>query len=241
MARLRRVAYAGGVGPVMSSTARVAICLWVMLWSVGPAWAAEPGRPITGEAKQAFLQAWGQRLRAMRSLHMAFTQVKHLRQLRQPLEAAGELWLKGETLLYVLKDAAGATELAMRLEPETVRMYYPQLQTLEVFDLGRGQAAGSMMPFLSRDPAAFLRDYDSTLLVDAGRHILTLVPKDAAAPLAELRLQLEDFRLRRFEQVDKRGNRLVMQVTTFEPNLALSNAQLELHVPAGTNVTHPLR
>jgi outer membrane lipoprotein-sorting protein len=220
---------------------RVAVCLWVMLWVTGLAGAAEAGRPVSGEAKQAFLQAWGERLRAMQSLHMTFTQVKHLRQLRQPLRAAGELWLRGETLLYVLKDTAGATELAMRLEPGRVRMYYPQLQTLEVFDLGTGRAPVSMVPFLTRDPDALLRDYDSTLVVEAGFHILTLVPKDAASPLAELRFRLEDFRLRAFQQVEKSGNRLVMHITTFEPNLAISDAQLELHVPEGTNVTRPLR
>lgn len=240
MGVLRRGGHTGVVGHAVRYTVLVVVCIGMLLWSAGSARAAEVGRPVSGDAKQAFLQAWGERLRAMRSLHMTFTQVKHLRQLRQPLEAAGELWLKGETLLYVLKDAAGVTELAMRMEPGKVQMYYPQLQALEVLDLGTGQAPVSVMPFLTREPAALLRDYDSTLVVEAGRHLLTLVPQDAASPLAELRLTLEDFRLRKFEQLETNGNRLVMHITAFEPNLAIGDAQLDLHVPEGTTVTRPL-
>jgi hypothetical protein len=76
--------------------------------------AADLGSPVTGEAHTAFLAMWSERLRSMRSLHMVFRQEKHLRVLRQPLVAQGELWLKGKTLLYVLTNTAGAAELMAR-------------------------------------------------------------------------------------------------------------------------------
>ena len=82
-----------------------------------------------------FLTTWGERLRRMRSLHMVFTQEKHLSMLRQPLATQGELWLKGETLLYVLTNTAGEKELTVRLDKHTVQTYYPLLNTLEVIDL----------------------------------------------------------------------------------------------------------
>ena len=43
-------------------------------------------------SETVFLTTWGERLRSMHSLHMVFTQEKHLRLLRQALVAQGELW-----------------------------------------------------------------------------------------------------------------------------------------------------
>lgn len=223
------------------STIRVVILLGLSLGVAGLPAASEVGRQVTGVAKETFVQTWSERLQALQSLHMVFTQVKHLRQLRQPLRASGELWLKGETLLYTLQDAAGETELAMRLEPGGAKMYYPQLQTLEVFDFDAAQAPDAMMPFLTREPAALLRHYDSTLFTASGLYTLILVPKDPASLLAELRFTLEDFRPREFQQVEKSGNRLVMHISTFAPNVEVSVTQLELHVPEGTSVTRPVQ
>ena len=86
---------------------RLDVLLVLVVFLVSTACAEDLGNPVTGEAKTAFLTTWGERLRRMRSLHMVFTQEKHLRLLRQALMAQGELWLKGETLLYVLTNTAG--------------------------------------------------------------------------------------------------------------------------------------
>ena len=86
---------------------RLGILLGLAVFLVSTACAEDLGNPVTGEAKTAFLTTWGERLRGMRSLHMVFTQEKHLRLLRQALVAQGELWLQGETLLYVLTNTAG--------------------------------------------------------------------------------------------------------------------------------------
>src|SRR5262247_2792434 len=114
---------------------RLGILLVLTVFLISIACAEDLGSPITGEAKSAFLTTWGERLRSMRSLHMLFTQEKHLRMLRQALVAQGELWLQGETLLYVLTNTAGEKELIVRLDKQTVKTYYPLLHTLEVIDL----------------------------------------------------------------------------------------------------------
>ena len=113
---------------------RLGILLVLAVFLVSTVGAEDLGNPITGEAKTAFLTTWGERLRGMRSLHMVFTQEKHLRLLRQALVAQGELWLKGETLLYVLTNTAGEKELTVRLDKQTLKTYYPLLNTLEVID-----------------------------------------------------------------------------------------------------------
>ena len=204
-------------------------------------WGQEADQPLTGEAKAAFLQAWSERLQAMQSLHMVFTQEKHLRLLRQPLVAQGELWLKGDTLLYVLKNTAGDTELAVRLDPQTVRMHYPLLHTLEVIELRNAQTPALPLPFLNRDPTALTQAYDVNLFVAAERYTLVMVPRDAKAPLAEIRLILQDFQPQMFTQVEKNGTRLTMHIAAFTVNPDIRAAQLELQVPAGTQVTYPLR
>jgi outer membrane lipoprotein-sorting protein len=189
----------------------------------------------------AFLTTWGERLRGMRSLHMVFTQEKRLRLLRQALVAQGELWLKGETLLYVLTNTAGEKELIVRLDKQTVKTYYPLLNTLEVIDL---QATGTLpqsLSFWQADPEALARDYTIDLFETNGLHTLRLVPKDAKVALQEMRLVLRDFQPQELVQIDRSDTRIRMHITTFTMNPEISEAQLDLHVPAGTKVTHPLQ
>ena len=59
--------------------------------------------------------------------------------------------------------------------------------------------------------------------------------------LQELRLVLRDFQPQELMQVEKNGTRMHMHITTFTMNPEISEAQLDLHVPAGTRVTHPLQ
>jgi outer membrane lipoprotein-sorting protein len=198
-------------------------------------------RPVTGEAKAAFLQTWNERLQAMHSLHMVFTQEKHLRLVRRPLISQGELWLKGEVLRYVLKNTAGETELELRLDPQSVKTYYPQLRTLEVIELRAAQALSLPMPFLSRGPAALQQEYDTELFMASERYTLRLVPRNANSPVAEMRLILQNFQPQEFAQAEKNGNRLIMRIAAFTLNTEISEAQLALHVPEGTKVTHPLQ
>jgi outer membrane lipoprotein-sorting protein len=70
---------------------------------------------------------------------------------------------------------------------------------------------------------------------------LRLVPKDAKVPLQEMRIVLRDFQPQELVQIEKSGTRILMHITTFTINPEISEAQLDLHVPAGTKVTHPLK
>lgn len=196
--------------------------------------------PVTGAAKAAFLQTWSERLQAMRSLHMVFTQEKRLQLLRQPLISQGELWLKGDTLRYVVKNTAGDIELELRLDSQTVKTYYPLTQTLEVIDLRTTQAPLPSIPFPGHDPTTLAKEYASELSAVLERYTLRLTPHNPNAPLAEIRLILKDFLPQEFLQVDKNGNRTLMRISTFTPNPEISDAQLELHIPPGTKVTYPL-
>ena len=144
---------------------RLGVLLGLAVFLVSTACAEDLGNPVTGEAKTAFLTTWSERLRSMRSLHMIFTQEKHLRLLRQALVAQGELWLKGETLLYVLTNTAGDKELTVRLDKQTVRTHYPLLHTLEVIDLR------PRVPYRSPSPSGRLiqRHWPGTMRLTSGK------------------------------------------------------------------------
>src|SRR5947209_16773326 len=177
---------------------RVGVLVVLALFLVTTACAEDLGNPVTGEAKTAFLTTWSEHLRSMRSLHMLFRQEKSLRVLRQALVAQGELWLKGETLLYVLRNPAGETELMVHLDKQTVQTYYPLLHTLEVIDLQTTGAFPQVLPFWYPEPEALSRDYEVELFLDAtGLYTLRLVPKDACMPLQEMRLGLREFQPRK--------------------------------------------
>jgi outer membrane lipoprotein-sorting protein len=220
---------------------RLGVLLGLAVFLVSIACAEDLGSPVTGEAKTAFLTAWGERLRSMRALHMVFTQEKHLQMLRQALVAQGELWLKGETLLYVLTNTAGEKELTVRLDKQTIRTYYPRLNILEVIDLRATGTLPQSFPFWQTDPEALTRDYEVELFQTAELHTLRLVPKDAKVSLQEMRLVLRDFQPQGLVQVEKNSTRIRMHITTFTMNPEISEAQLELNVPAGAKVTHPLQ
>jgi outer membrane lipoprotein-sorting protein len=173
---------------------------------------------------------------------MTFRQEKHLRVLRQPLRAQGELWLKGDTLLYVLTNTAGATELMVRLDKQAVQTYYPLLQTLEVVALHSTKVLPPALPFWTSEPEALTRDYEADLFLDpTGLHTLRLVPRNASAPVQEIRLVLRDFQPQAFVQVEKNGTHVHLHILTFTINPEVSEAQLALPVPAGTKVVHPLQ
>ena len=221
---------------------RVGVLVVLALFFVSTACAEDLGSAITGEAKTAFLTTWSGHLRSMRSLYMLFRQEKHLRVLRQALVAQGELWLKEETLLYVLKNPAGETELMVHLDKQTVQTYYPLLNTLEVVELQTTGTLPHALPFWYPEPEALTRDYEVELFLDAtGLYTLRLVPKDARVLLQETRLVLRDFQPQEVVQVGKNGTRVSMHISTFTMNPEVSEAQLALHVPAGTKVVHPLK
>ena len=221
---------------------RIGIVVVLVVCLVSTACADDLGSPVTGEVNTAFLTTWSAHLRSMRSLHMVFRQEKHLRVLRQALVAQGELWLKGETLRYVLTNSAGETELVVRLDKQTVQTYYPLLNTLEVVDLQTTGTLPQALPFWSPEPEALTRDYEVELFLDAtGLYTLRLVPRDARVPLQEMRLALRDFQPQEVVQVGKNGTRVRLHITTFTMNSEVSEAQLALQVPAGTKVVHPLK
>lgn len=223
---------------------RLILCLILVGWSVVSAQVSpqeDLDQALTGDAKTAFLATWHQRLHTMQALHLVFTQEKHLAVLRRPLTAQGELWLRGNTLRYVLTNTAGARELELRMDSQAIRAYYPLLHTLEVIDVGAAGTPPIAMPFMQGDAATLERDYDTTVVRQGERYTVRLIPRDAQAPWRELRMTLQDFLPQELWQIDRSGSRVHMHITVFTINPEISEAQLALEVPPDTRITYPLR
>lgn len=219
---------------------------WLILWFLLCGWSVltaqeEPEQVLSGEARAAFLATWNTRLQAMQTLHMAFTQEKHLSVLRRPLIAQGELWLRDNILRYVVTNPAGNKELDLRMDQTSIRTYYPLLQTLEVIDFRTTGAPPIAMPFMHGDAAALERDYDTSVLRQGEQYTVHLIPHNQQAPWRELRMTLQDFLPRKLVQIDRSGTRVVMYITAFDINADISEAQLTLTVPAETKITYPFR
>lgn len=218
----------------------VTLLLLCALWPE-PVTAQATGRPVEGEAKTAFLKAWGERLHNMRALHMVFTQEKHLRLLRQPLISQGELWLKDKTLYYVLKNTDGIVELQLHADERTVKTYYPLLKTLEVISLSTTQPLPLEVPFLAQDVEALEQTHNIEVFATDAQYTLRLTPRRSDSPVRDIHLILKDFQPLHFSQTEKNGNRLEMHITTFIPDLDLADSQLELHVPTDVTIIYPLQ
>ncbi len=127
------------------------------------------------------------------------------------------------------------------LDSHTVKTYYPFLRTLEAIELTTTQSLPLSIPFLGRDTEALAKTYQIEVFASAGLYTVHLTPHDPTSPVRDMRLTLKDFQPQRFSQSEKNGNRLDMHIAAFAPNLAIDASQLELHIPEGTTIIHPLK
>jgi outer membrane lipoprotein-sorting protein len=226
---------------LLTSLVRHGGALAVVLVLLGATPESEQGQRVSGEAQQRFLATWSQRMHALQSLHMVFTQEKQLRFLRKPLTAQGELWLKDQIVHYRLRNPAGDIEQELHMDSTTLRLYYPQLHTLEIIDLQSAPSTSLPLPFLSPAPQVLAQDYDIALFATTATHTLRLRPKASTSPVQELCIVLKDFVPQAFQRLEKNGTRVLMSITTFTLNPPVQDAVLRLDIPPGTTVTYPLR
>ena len=204
---------------------------------------ADGGAPAaTPQELDRFLAAWAEAMKDLKTLELRFHQEKKLKILRRPLLSRG-------TILFSMADKKiRCTVLGPDDKPEsdlvagegTVRILYPGLKKLEIYDLGTGAAAPMAFPGIGGDVGALQRDYTMRLERTGSGDRLTLVPRDAASPIRELRLVLKDFAVKELYQADATGGSVRLTVDEFHKNPALAPGRLDLAVPPGTEEVRPL-
>lgn len=187
------------------------------------------------------LAAWGEKFKDTRSLEVRFRQEKRLKILRRPLISQGLIRLSEGNLLCILKNAQDEAESTLSIRQGTLKILYPRLQRLEVYELGAEQRAPALsFPVFGSNPEALKRDFDLKLERAGGRDRLTLSPKDPKAPVGSMTLVLEDLEVVEVEQQDKNGDLTKMEIQKFIRNPKLEAKDLELEIPPGTREVHPL-
>jgi len=194
----------------------------------------------------SFLDAWAEKAKGVRSLSLRFRQEKKLRILRRPKISEGELLYAGEQLWVRMRGRTGDVESELLLKDGELRILYPRLKRLEVLDVGEGKSGkgfgvGTSIPFFAGDPREAKRDYEVTLERRKESDFLTLTPRAENARVKRLELELVDFEVRRYRQLEKNGDEMHFEVLSVEINPEVPEGSFELKVPRGTRIVRPGR
>jgi outer membrane lipoprotein-sorting protein len=190
----------------------------------------------------AFLKTWAERMRGVRSLEVTFTQTMRLKILRKPQVSRGRVLLKEKRLLMVVTNPLGEreTELAVDVEKGEVRLHYPKLRRLEVFEIGKGGPPSTPFPFFGGDVEKLPETYRVSLAPGEKRPTLVLVPRDPASSAGETRLTFDDDHLvASVRQTTAKGDVAEIEIEKFKLNPEVKDEDVELRVPEGTTVTRP--
>jgi outer membrane lipoprotein-sorting protein len=187
-----------------------------------------------------FLADWSKHSGELKTLEIQFRQEKRLKLLRKPLVSSGTVRLAGGKLECVVRDKSGKTDSVLFVEKNSMRILYPRLKRLEIYDLASTSAPAMAFPIFGSDPAKLKRDYDIQLAEDGERRKLTLTPRDKDAPVGAMTLIFKDLEIQEVEQTDRRGDRVRMIIERFDRNPEMDASKLELEIPPGTKTERPL-
>lgn len=218
----------------------VVVALGVPVWGQGkPAPSATPvAREAPSAEVKAFLAEWTQAMAGVKTLRVVFKQTKRLRILRKPLVREGETLLKGRRVLMITRGKDGTPETELLVTPNEARLYHPRLKRLEVFPIAPGSAPPTPFPLFGSDLKDLPRRYRLRLEVHAekGERTLILIPRDPKSSLSETRMRFRGTRILRVSQKNRRGDRVVIDVTRFERNVKIERT-LELKIAPGTKIS----
>lgn len=202
------------------------------------------GRPSgAAEAElDRFLDEWTRRMEDLRALEVRFRQEKRLKVLRRPLVSSGTILisLPDRLLRCTVRDGEGKVETEVLAAEGVVRIVYPAFRRIEVYPTGTAAAPPVSFPGLWGDVAALKRDYRMELERAADEDRLTLVPRNPDSPARELRLVLERYVVKRFEQTDRSGDSVQLTIEEWRKNPPLEPGDLRPLFPPDFEEVRPL-
>ena len=141
----------------------------------------------------------------------------------------------------------GTVQSHLLMRDGELRILYPELKRLETLKLGSGDGetrreAGMAIPFLTGDWESAERDYEIVLGSDTStggkgsgrRVVLELKPRDPSSPVKRLRMVMVDDQMREYSQEEKKGNKVHMEILSWEENHEIPPERFRMEVPAGT-------
>ena len=169
-----------------------------------------------------------------------FTQEKITPLLRDPIESSGTIRVAGGVARWDTLEPYPSTMLISEGE---LRLYYPQQQTLEVYDLGERLDAMAASPIPDLE---LLRESFSLESVERGNEAVSmlLLPREEELQenVSEVRVTIDPSRgvLTGIEITDPDGDLTVLTFEEITLNPELSADELALEVPVGTKIVKPL-
>jgi outer membrane lipoprotein-sorting protein len=184
----------------------------------------------------------------IKDLKADFRQEKQTPLLKKPLVSTGVLLVKGTRTLWKTQSPEPT---AMLIDPEQIRILYPDQKVLEIYPV-RGQLgalAASPLPRLMvlEQFFTFKRIGVDQLKPEAPDDqylAVALTPRDPS--LAEhiqgvqVLLERKTGFILLARTLDAGGDRTTLRFTHLQANTGLPDAALDLHVPEGTRISRPL-
>jgi outer membrane lipoprotein carrier protein len=207
-----------------------------------------PAAPTVDPALMSELDEIDSRGAKIEDLTADFEQEKFTALLKRPLSSEGRVRVRPPRTRW---DTAKPHKSVLLLDERELKMYDPQAGTLEVYDISGGlsRMTSSPVPRLAavKDEFAIERIESSTM--DAEAHAdaflaVRLTPTDEKLKehVTEVRVLIDRATAcaTRVEVTDADGDRTVIKFKNLRLNTGIDAAALDLKVPDGTRVSHPL-
>lgn len=200
------------------------------------------------DAFQRQLEAIDQRAGNIKDLTADFVQEKRSPLLRKPLVSRGTVKARGSAALW---ETAEPEPTRMTLEPQTLRIYYPNQKTVEEYPM-RGQLgmmAASPLPRLDAIRQNFNLTSDDGSGLPAVEGVAHPVPVRMTAKDPELAKFVDHVRVLLdadrglvmvFEMIDPDGEQTVIHFSNVHVDVGLSDDALKLNPAPGTKIVRPL-
>jgi outer membrane lipoprotein-sorting protein len=184
----------------------------------------------------------------VKDLRADFTQEKFTPLLKKPLVSSGTILIKGPTSLWTTTQPEPTV---MRTDEKQIRLLYPRQKVLEVYTIDQrlGALAASPFPRLDLLKRHFTFERVPAKALDPSADDTKHVALKMQPISPELRKHVDQVRVLleiatgfvlKAETTDADGDQVVLSFSNIRANTGVSDKELELAVPAGVKVTHPL-
>jgi hypothetical protein len=197
------------------------------------------------EELEAFLKSWADKSSSRDRLELHFRQEKSLKFMRRALSSRGRIRLAGKRLLCEVHNDRGELESALLVDGDVLKIYYPRLAILEIYELGSAPGAAAAFPVFGSEVEALKRDYEMVLKQRRAKdgavwNWLQLKPRSSRAPIASMTLTFKNGEIREVQQVDQKGDQVLLRIDKTIAGAKIRPEELKIQVPAGTRELRPL-
>lgn len=177
-----------------------------------------------------------------------FTQEKFTPLLKTPLISTGTISIKGSAALWKTVEPSPTI---MRIDSREAKLYFPEQKVVEIYAVDQQLGALAASPFprleVTKKHFKFERIAAKELSPDAdeAKHLaLRMKPSDP-----ELRKHLDEVSVLldissglvlQAQTIDADGDRTVMKFSSIKTNTGLKDSDVEIDLPPGVKVIHPL-